>query len=155
MSDTIEQNTLNSRGDNTMKAIWVIFVLILIGGSFMFFNSEDDDVKTASQPSNAEAITYDAITAEVENGDALLLDVRTPTEYKEGYIAPAKNHSLQLLSQGQLPDVDSDETVYLYCRTGNRSAEAAAILSEAGYSHIIDLGGLQDMIDIGGELTVD
>lgn len=137
-----------------MKVIGAILLLTVIGGGlFMFFSSGSNEEKASSQPSSKEAVTYEAIAAEVEAGDAALLDVRTPAEYREGYIAPAENYPLQLLSQGDMPAIAHDETVYLYCRSGNRSAEAAAILTEAGYSNVIDLGGLPDMVNIGGNIT--
>lgn len=121
----------------------------------MFLSSGQDEDASSQRLTENEAITYDAIVAKVDNGDAVLLDVRTPSEYQESYIAPAENYPLQLLMQDQLPEIAKDKTIYLYCRTGNRSAQAATILRQAGFEQVIDLGGLSDMVSLGGELVID
>ncbi len=73
----------------------------------------------------------------------LLLDVRTPEEYAEGHIANSLNISLQTLSS-RLSEIPTDTPVVIYCRSGNRSAQAAQLLSEAGYTQLYDLGGIID-----------
>lgn len=72
--------------------------------------------------------------------DHLLLDVRTPEEFASGHIAGAVNIPLQELPQ-RLGEVPQDRTVVLYCRSGNRSAQAASILESAGYSGLYDIAG--------------
>lgn len=71
----------------------------------------------------------------------LLVDVRTPEEFAEGHIAGAVNISLQTLSE-RLNEIPRDQPVVVYCRSGNRSAQASQILAQAGYTTIYDLGGI-------------
>ena len=71
----------------------------------------------------------------------LLLDVRTPEEFADGHIPGAINISVQTLSD-RLNEVPQDRPIVIYCRSGNRSAQAATILSNAGYSNIYDMGSL-------------
>ena len=73
---------------------------------------------------------------------ALLLDVRTPEEFREGRIPGSRNLPLQELDRA--PSVIEHENVplYLYCRSGNRSATAARILRSMGYTNVKDLGGI-------------
>lgn len=71
----------------------------------------------------------------------LLLDVRTPEEFASGHIPGAVNISVDALSQ-RLSEVPQDEPVVVYCRSGNRSNQAAQILDKAGYTQIYDLGGI-------------
>jgi phage shock protein E len=73
----------------------------------------------------------------------LLLDVRTPEEFAEGHIAGAINIPLDEL-EGRLSEVPTDAPVVVYCRTGARSAQAASLLEDAGYTQIHDLGGITD-----------
>lgn len=75
------------------------------------------------------------------NADHLLLDVRTPEEFNSGHIAGAVNISVDQLAQ-RLSEVPQDKPVVLYCRSGNRSSQAAQILAQAGYTQIYDLGGI-------------
>lgn len=71
----------------------------------------------------------------------LLVDVRTPNEFKEGHIAGAVNIDLQQLSR-RLDELPHDQPIVLYCRSGSRSATAANLLTQAGYDNVYDLGGV-------------
>ena len=71
----------------------------------------------------------------------LLLDVRTPGEFDSGYIPTAENLPLQIIGD-KLPQVPKDSLVILYCRSGNRSAQAKRILENEGYTNIVDFGGI-------------
>ena len=65
------------------------------------------------------------------------LDVRTPQEYAEGHIEGAIN--IDVLSDGFVAEASklpADRTIALYCRSGNRSKKAAAILADKGYKVI-------------------
>jgi phage shock protein E len=76
----------------------------------------------------------------VEQG-AVLLDVRTAAEFGGGHIQGAINIPVQELD-ARLADVgDKDKTVIVYCRSGARSARAAATLEAAGYT-VRDLGSM-------------
>jgi len=70
---------------------------------------------------------------------ALLLDVRTPGEFQEGHVPHAKNIPVQELRQRLHEVGPSKRPVVVYCRSGGRSAQAAAILCQAGYQ-VRDIG---------------
>jgi len=76
-----------------------------------------------------------------------LIDVRTPQEFSENHIKGAKNITLD---DGFIQNVIKDRSIskstpiYLYCRSGNRSYQAARQLIDAGYINIYDLGGIND-----------
>lgn len=73
--------------------------------------------------------------------DATILDVRTPEEYAGGYIKNAIN--IDVLEEdnfrSKVDSLDRSEPVYLYCRSGKRSAAASEILKEMGFKKIYDL----------------
>jgi len=73
---------------------------------------------------------------------ALLLDVRTPQEYKSGHIPESKNIPLQSIDQiGSV--VENKETkLYVYCQSGARSRQAAGILKRMGYTNVKNIGGI-------------
>lgn len=79
---------------------------------------------------------------EREDSEFLLLDVRTLEEYLEGHIPGAENSPVETLAI-DLPAVPKESLIILYCRTGNRSAQAFAILKKAGYTNLVDFGGIQ------------
>jgi rhodanese-related sulfurtransferase len=82
----------------------------------------------------------------------LLIDVRTPAEFASGHIAGAINIAVETLSN-RLSEVPKDKSVIVYCHTGNRSAQAASILSGAGYSNIYDMGGILAWTAAGFPIT--
>ncbi|MEO5683553.1 MAG: rhodanese-like domain-containing protein [Chitinophagaceae bacterium] len=77
---------------------------------------------------------------------AQLLDVRTPAEYKEGYIKGAVNADWQSEKEfaAQAKKLDKTAPVYVYCLSGVRSGRAADWLAANGFKEIINLeGGIQ------------
>jgi rhodanese-related sulfurtransferase len=71
-----------------------------------------------------------------------LVDVRTPEEYKEGFITKSQN--IDFLSPTFLEDIsnlDKNKPVLLYCQSGGRSARCAKKLLEAGFVKVYDLQG--------------
>jgi len=78
----------------------------------------------------------------------MLIDVRTTEEFESGHIAGAINISVDTLADN-LSQIPMDMPIVVYCRSGNRSAIAADILSGAGYSPVYDLGGIIAWQDAG------
>lgn len=63
---------------------------------------------------------------------AVLIDVRTPGEYKSGHVKGAKNYPVQNI-QGKTKEIAKmNKPVIVYCASGARSGQAAAILKSAG-----------------------
>ena len=72
---------------------------------------------------------------------AILLDVRTPMEHEAGTIPGSKNIAVQELAQ-RLGELDPNQSYVVYCRSGGRSAAAAALLKQNGFVNVVDLGGI-------------
>lgn len=68
-----------------------------------------------------------------------LLDVRTPGEFSTGHLEGARNIPVQDLG-ARLRELDRAKGVVLYCRSGSRSAHAAALLRQAGFQSVVDIG---------------
>lgn len=70
----------------------------------------------------------------------ILIDVREDYEFREGHIPGAVNIPL-----GNITSVDysKDKTLIVYCRSGNRSNQAAIKLKNMGYN-VKDMGGILD-----------
>ena len=73
---------------------------------------------------------------------ALLVDVRTPGEYREGHIPGSRNIPLQELGGAEPKLGPKDTPLFLYCRSGARSAQAAGALRRMGYANITNIGGI-------------
>lgn len=74
--------------------------------------------------------------------DAVLLDVRTPQEYREGHIPNSINAPLQSLgAEGTLP-ANQDTQLFVYCHSGARSSQAVRLLARMGYANVKNIGGI-------------
>ncbi|MCB9821453.1 rhodanese-like domain-containing protein [Candidatus Nomurabacteria bacterium] len=136
-----------------MKVIMYIFGgLILLVVASVIYNSSTKETENP-QTDSVDKLSYSQISEEVKMDQAVLYDVRTAAEFAEGHAADAVNFDLQLMQAGQLPNIDKNTKIYVYCRSGNRSAQAASLLKQAGFTNITDLGGLSDIQNLGAELV--
>lgn len=103
------------------------------------------------------------LTKELVASGITIVDIRTEPEWRETGVVPGsvlktfyrKDHSYDL--EGFIAELDlhlaSDEEIALLCRSGNRSARLAALLSERGYRTIINItGGIRSAAGNGVEL---
>ena len=72
----------------------------------------------------------------------MLLDVRTPQEYSEGYIPGSKNVPLQTVDNVTSIAENKDTALFVYCYSGARSRQATAMLQHMGYNKVQNLGGI-------------
>ena len=73
---------------------------------------------------------------------AVLLDVRTPDEYRQGHIPGSKNVPLQSISKVAGMIDNKSTTIFVHCLSGARSRQAAAILKQMGYTSVKNIGGI-------------
>lgn len=77
--------------------------------------------------------------------DTIIIDVRTPAEYAEGHLDGAVNIDVQDANFGTiLSQLPTDGEYVVYCRSGNRSAQAVEIMKASGFTNVIDAGGVSD-----------
>ena len=73
---------------------------------------------------------------------AVLLDVRTPQEYREGHIPGSQNMPLQQLDKVEEVTENKDTVLYVYCHSGARSRQAVSLLKHMGYTNVHNIGGI-------------
>ncbi|WP_127138511.1 rhodanese-like domain-containing protein [Flagellimonas oceanensis] len=81
---------------------------------------------------------------QLQNDDnAFILDVRTPEEVEEGYIPGSTNIDIYLGQEfvDELEKLDKSKNYYVYCRSGNRSGQACAIMNSIGIENAYNLEG--------------
>ena len=102
-------------------------------------------------PTATPVVEYKKISAadakaRMDSGDEIIiLDVRTQEEYDAAHIAGAiliPNETIVDKQPELLPDLDAE--ILVYCRSGNRSAQAANKLIAIGYTNVVDFGGIID-----------
>lgn len=103
------------------------------------------------QNNTYEKITMSEGLARMESDENyILLDVRRADEFEAGHIPGAVNLSNEEIGTEEIPSLpDKTQTIYIYCRSGNRSKQAADKLLALGYTNLIEFGGI---IDYTGEL---
>lgn len=106
--------------------------------------------------SSVKDIDVQTFATAVADG-ARILDVRTPGEYEEGYIPGAVNVDWNGENFESKVDAafDTDEPLYIYCRSGRRSAAAPRALSKAGYEVFNLLGGYEAWTAAGQRIDQD
>lgn len=128
----------------TPLILLVVAAIIVAGAAVLVLNNgEEETTTTESAALNPGIITpQDYQAAFISAGKPhFLLDVRTPEEFESGHIADAANIAVQILPEN-LNAIPKDQPVVIYCRSGNRSAQALEILRQAGYTDVYDMGGI-------------
>jgi len=129
------------------KALFIAFSLILLISSCT--NSEK------SKQTNSDYSSFSGLQgllAEQQEGeDFYLVDVRTADEYSVGHIPEARNIPVDTIIENP-PSQNLDDLIIVYCRSGGRSGRAAAALKDAGYTNIVDFGGVGNW---KAELSID
>ncbi len=85
----------------------------------------------------------------------VILDVRTPQEFKQGHIENAVliNYYSADFRQ-KLATLDKNKIYFVYCRSGNRSAQTVKIMKDLGFKRIYELqGGIKNWVANGYQLT--
>lgn len=80
-----------------------------------------------------------------EQSGYIILDVRTQSEYDLGHIPNSlllSNENIGTYEIDVLPD--KDQMILIYCRSGNRSKQAAEKLLKLGYTNLYEFGGIID-----------
>jgi rhodanese-related sulfurtransferase len=123
----------------------LLFTLIM-GLSFWGLFGQTNKFKTVDVAEFAKAVA---------DTSYVVLDVRTPAEYTEGHI-PGTHFNIDVLEDNYteiaLKNLPKDKPVALYCRSGNRSKNAARILAENGYE-VVELGsGFRGWVAAGNKI---
>ena len=132
------------------KNIYIVLVIvILIVGVILMLNKKN---KIIENEGTIKYVSMDEIIQIMnENENYIILDVRTIEEYNEGHIPNAiciPNETICNSEIAELPN--KEQLILIYCRSGNRSKQAAEKLIKLGYSNLIEFGGI---IDWKGEIV--
>lgn len=135
---------------NIIANLGVAIAIIALGfGAITLLKNDGTDSGTAKKSNQVVmSSAWKSIQSNLDNG-AILLDVRTAEEYNARHAKDAILWPVQDMQAGRLPDGDKAKKLYVYCRSGNRSAQATEILQQAGFTNITDLGGIASLEKMG------
>ncbi len=84
--------------------------------------------------------------------EVTLIDVRTPAEHAQGHLVGAELIDWQSPDfRDQVDGLDRDGAYLLYCRSGNRSGQAARAMAEMGFTDVTNIGGFDGLVREGAE----
>ena len=131
-----------------MKKIAIVLGVVL---SLVILNCKSDEQE------GVKVVTPEEMENILEMEDVQLVDVRTPEEHDEGYIANSQNIDYKSPTFDEdIKKLDKTKPVILYCKTGKRSAKCAKKLKEAGFEQIYELeGGITEWKYKGLEVIVE
>jgi len=142
-----------------LPSLVMVFSIFFISGcseplpsqNFSSGNSQVSVDKSEEPEESEETMAlYKKITAKeayemMNQGEVIVLDVRTLNEYNQGHIENSvllPVDEIKLKASTVLPDKGA--TILVYCRSGNRSFYASKDLLELGYTEVFDFGGIID-----------
>ena len=122
-----------------MRTIIKTLLVIFVAGTAFAGGSGEATATSTELDLTDPQVLKDVV--EDQELDYLLVDVRTPQEYSGGHIPTAINVDYRQVDEG-LADVDRDQLVIVYCRSGNRSGQAFTTLESMGFTNLVDFGGI-------------
>ena len=93
--------------------------------------------------SNYNNLSYEEFKQQIESDkNAVLIDVRTKEEYRQGHIPKAKNIDISSSAfPKEIEKLHNSKSYYVYCRSGARSRSACSHMSKAGLEQVNNLSG--------------
>lgn len=130
--------------------IALILILAISGCTTKLSEEPGSEASGAVENGNKENITaiakkIDAETAKkmIDTDEVTIVDVRSAAEYADGHVPGAILAPLnELPANAETILPNKDATLLIYCRSGNRSAQAVNILRQLGYTRLYDFGGI-------------
>lgn len=133
-------------GENKIETKSVItFDMVDITEGLPFKAKAENISISDRKPVKRLKITFEAAYAinEFLGERAAFVDVRTPEEYAEGHAKGAELIPVDEIEVKAQERFKEDDIITLYCRSGNRSGTAQAVLESRGY-FVLDIGGIGD-----------
>lgn len=120
-----------------MKNIYTLIFSSFLCGLFLITACQN-----VSKTPSEKLLTPILFQEQLQTNKGQLIDVRTPEEYASGHILNAKNMDFYANDfNTQLMQLNQEETVYVYCRSGGRSGKTAKQLEGMGFKKVYDLKG--------------
>jgi len=116
-------------------------MIFFVISAFMLYGSGTKEADAAAEEAGYSSPEQLKELIDEQSVPHVLIDVRTPQEFDQGHIPTAVNIPVDEIGADP-PDVPKDQLIIVYCRSGNRSARAARILEDAGFTEVVDFGGI-------------
>jgi rhodanese-related sulfurtransferase len=129
------------------RRLITLLVLTLVA---VFAIAACDSGDSASGDPGAYTVDAEQAVQMIEDGERTIIDVRRPDEFAGQHVVGAINIDVNGADfEARIEELDPETPYLVYCRTGQRSAQAAARMEEAGIKDIADAGGIGDLVAAG------
>ena len=97
----------------------------------------------SAQDTSSLALPQQKFEKQIKKKNTIVLDVRTPEEYKSGYIGNAVNYNVMdsLVFINEVSSLDKNKKYLLYCKSGRRSGKALVMMKNMGFRKVHHLNG--------------
>jgi rhodanese-related sulfurtransferase len=150
--------------NTSIKLVLFVLVVSLISLSCKNNNSSNNKKAINSPTTQRTLLKNQQITSKItvltpaefkeKSQNNSIIDVRTPSEFSSGHIKEAVNINIfdkDFISK--MDAFDKNKPVYVYCRSGHRSGNAAKKMRELGFKEIYDLqGGIINWVRSNNEI---
>ncbi len=128
----------------------LINITLLLG--VMLINASENKTQIIKKITSKEG--YELIQKKKGDANFVILDVRTPDEFKSGHIENAININLNSGDfKDQLNKLDKNKIYVVYCRSGHRSGNAVKVMKELKFMEVYDIGGIIQWKEAGYDLV--
>jgi rhodanese-related sulfurtransferase len=105
---------------------------------------------------NVTNLSVSEFASKIKENSVILIDVRTPAEFATGHISGATNIDFESGTfSEEIQKLDKTKTYAVYCRSGNRSGQATALMEKEGFISLYNLsGGVIEWSNVGKELVI-
>ena len=131
-----------------MKSIITLSAILFTSIFYSCTNAQSQSTKTV--------LTVTEFSEKVSTSTAaVIIDVRTPSEFSQGHLVNAQNFDWNGSSfEKQISTLDKSQPVYVYCKSGARSAAAAKKMRDLGFKEVYEMeGGILKWIASGQSTT--
>lgn len=132
------------RGRNKMRKILLVTgVILVLACIFAGCSSENSQEESKNTDMKYYRIDAEEAYEMMEDEEVTIVDVRRKSEYKSGHIPEAILIPLETIKDTEPEELpDKEAIIMIYCRSGNRSKDAAEKLAAMGYENIYEFGGI-------------
>ncbi len=132
---------------NRMKtrnaSIVFLAIALLFSWAVVSHAQDTNNIASVTEPGKVLHVNpQEAASIIKDNPEIVILDVRTPVEYRYGHIADAININYYSFSfKKKLAQLDKDKTYLVHCQTGVRSGKTMPMMLRAGFTNLIHMDG--------------
>lgn len=121
-----------------MKVLFATIIITFISGCSSSRNIDTSEMQT----SVLHSINVVSAKEMIQNNNPIILDVRTPEEFREGHLENSINIDVNADDfTKEIAHLDKNANYLVYCRSGRRSLLAIQVMKDQGFTNVTNMEG--------------